>query len=464
MLKQKVYEGYWWLPDLPDHKIPGRVEIDDDQHVTLSTLGSLVEMATFEDAQLDTITGITEDGKYLTLLDCSNDSFRRSFPGIDKQNYRVRVLAVGIMLEASQNLPLKSLSFRCTDLEAWIGEDNFSIKHNQGLSEIDIKYCQPTQSKVNLPNGYKLKISFTNEGLSYYFPQTEVKIKEKAWITIEPPQEEDLDTLLQIINHLRNFLSLVVGQPVYLTQMIGTSELAKKRIDDQEYYESIEFCLSGLDQPTKKHKYINHSTKLLLPLNAIEEEVELILRAWFNCQETIKPSLNLYFGTLYEEIMNLERDFLFLAQAVETYHRRTSSETDFTEEKHEVRLQKILDSVPSEYKSWLEGKLKYSNELSLRKRIKILIDRFSDVLGNYIQRKHFTNKVVNTRNYLTHYDPELENSAAKGTADFLDLIYKLHTILEVCFLSELQLSDEKIAAVMEKKIQERQRIVEMNRK
>jgi len=71
---------------------------------------------------------------------------------------------------------------------------------------------------------------------------------------------------------------------------------------------------------------------------------------------------------------------------------------------------------------------------------------------------------VNTRNYLTHYDPELENSAAKGTADFLDLIYKLHTILEVCFLSELQLSDEKIATVMKRKIQERQQIVEMNRK
>jgi hypothetical protein len=162
--------------------------------------------------------------------------------------------------------------------------------------------------------------------------------------------------------------------------------------------------------------------------------------------------------------MTLEPDFLFLVQAVETYHRRTSDETDLPEEEHKVRLQQILDAVPSDYKSWLKEKLKYSNELNLRKRIKKIIDRFSDIFGNYIHRKSFTNKVVNTRNYLTHYDPELEDRTASDPIDFIDLIYKLRTILEVCFLNELQLSDEKIASVMERKIQERQEVIEKNHK
>jgi len=126
-------------------------------------------------------------------------------------------------------------------------------------------------------------------------------------------------------------------------------------------------------------------------------------------------------------------------------------------------LQKILESVPREYQDWLTDKLKYSNELNLRQRLKKIIDRFSNIFGDYIHRKKFTNKVVNTRNYLTHYNPELEDSAISEVPDLLELIYKLRTILEVCFLSELNLSDEKITKVIQPKIQERKQVVKMNR-
>jgi hypothetical protein len=124
MLEQKVYSGYWWLPDVPENKVPGDVTIDDDQNVTLSTLGSLVEMPLSINNDVErNITGVTQDG-FVTLLDCSCNNTTMSFLGIEKQNYRARVLAVGVRLEESQSLLLKSLSFKCTHLEEWVGRDN----------------------------------------------------------------------------------------------------------------------------------------------------------------------------------------------------------------------------------------------------------------------------------------------------------------------------------------------------
>jgi len=372
MLEQKVYSGYWWLPDFPDNKVPGEATIDDQQHVNLSIMGSLVERDSFHQVtgKIESITGITKEGKYVTLLDCFDNGFQINFPGIQQQHYRVRVLAVGVIFEASQNLLLKNLSFRCTYLDEWVGRDGFTTQINRDLAEIDIKYCKPNIVELNLVDNYKFKIdsSLKTHSLSLKRNQKEIKLTEQNWITIEPVEEENIYDLWQVVNHLCNFLSLVIGQPVSITQINAKSELAKENNGEDEYYKNIQVFLSGLDQP-KNNRSLKHPRNMLLPLSSIEGELKSILEAWFRCREVIKPTLDLYFYTFYESTIHLQRDFLFLAQAVETYHRRTSEETDLTEEEHEVRLQKILDSVPSEYNSWLEGKLKYSNELSLRRVI-----------------------------------------------------------------------------------------------
>lgn len=48
----------------------------------------------------------------------------------------------------------------------------------------------------------------------------------------------------------------------------------------------------------------------------------------------------------------------------------------------------------------------YSNEYSLRKRLYELFDKYNDTFTLFLKpedEKDFVNKVVNTRNYLTHY-------------------------------------------------------------
>jgi hypothetical protein len=79
--------------------------------------------------------------------------------------------------------------------------------------------------------------------------------------------------------------------------------------------------------------------------------------------------------------MYVDHKFLSLMQALETYHRRILGGNELSENHHNKRILEILTAVPDQYRQWLEEKLKYSNELSLRKRMKELLGRHSDVMS-----------------------------------------------------------------------------------
>jgi len=66
---------------------------------------------------------------------------------------------------------------------------------------------------------------------------------------------------------------------------------------------------------------------------------------------------------------------------------------ELPEEQHKKRIEEILKTVPYEYRSWLEEKLKYSNEKNLRKRLRELLDNFAELLYSFIPDKEsFINK------------------------------------------------------------------------
>ena len=94
-------------------------------------------------------------------------------------------------------------------------------------------------------------------------------------------------------------------------------------------------------------------------------------RNWFAKADWLDPVCALYFGTLYNPSRYLDLNFLSLVHAIEAYHRRGSDETDKPAGEHEARLKEILDAAPAAYRDWLGEKLRYSNELSLRRRLKL---------------------------------------------------------------------------------------------
>ena len=72
-----------------------------------------------------------------------------------------------------------------------------------------------------------------------------------------------------------------------------------------------------------------------------------------------------------------------------------------------------------------------------------LFSPFWDLYTIEGKTKGFIRKIVDTRNFLTHFDDELEKRAAKGR-DLYVLYMKLEALLQLHFLSLIGLEEQSI--------------------
>ena len=96
----------------------------------------------------------------------------------------------------------------------------------------------------------------------------------------------------------------------------------------------------------------------------------------------------------------------------------------------------------------MDSKLKYANEISLRKRLKRLIHPFGDLFGTSSEIKLFVQNTVDVRNYLTHYD-KAEESRTKHIIDnnLYDICLKLDALLQLQFLQFTGMDINRIRSI-----------------
>ena len=138
---------------------------------------------------------------------------------------------------------------------------------------------------------------------------------------------------------------------------------------------------------------------------SLSERPEFYLQNWFNLIEKFRPAYDLYFGTIYNPHLYLTHTFLSLAQAIESYHSKSRAE--------------------------------HMHRKTLRTRIEELFEKYGKLFTLFINNKDkFITKVVDTRNYYTHYDKHLEKRATK-VLELPFLSDKLRLMLIAILLKEI---------------------------
>ena len=155
----------------------------------------------------------------------------------------------------------------------------------------------------------------------------------------------------------------------------------------------------------------------------------------------------LYFSTKTDAQRYIDGKFLALAQGLETYHRRTSDEVWMDKSQYESLKQEIIENCPEEHRDWLSGRLEHGNEINLRKRLQAIVEPFKQYLDNSKERAKLLKKIVDTRNYLTHYNTELEKDAAEGR-DFWVICQKMEAIFSLHFLAVIGFTEEEIETIV----------------
>ncbi|WP_312388827.1 ApeA N-terminal domain 1-containing protein [Stutzerimonas nitrititolerans] len=440
--------GYFWLPEKEENKIPGILSIDDGGKIELEIVGHFDEglKPLSGDDNLSRIIGHVEKDGLVTLDDCFYTKKNFSFGGISKSKVVVHKALSGAAWDKDEKVVFNTFSFSVDCLDEWVGISGIDVDNDWDRRTATIRYDPPEKIRMELKNGMTLEICF-----AYTLPGspnlTEAKITQRAFFRLESENPRDLSDFTSIAFKITNLMCFAMDEIVSLKNVSATSsEMLRDGGNDKKYPVPISIYYQSIPFSEKIPKKTWH--EMLFNFGAIKTNAQQMFNNWLNAYEYLSPALGLYFSTKAGAQKYLDGKFLALAQGLETYHRRTSSETLMDKDSYEVLVSEVLEGCPAEHLDWLKGRLMHGNEINLGKRIKKIIEPFKDHLGTSAERSKLLRKIVDTRNYLTHYSESLHDKSAKGR-DLWVLCMKMEVIFNLHFLKVIGFADEEISRVVE---------------
>ncbi len=187
---------------------------------------------------------------------------------------------------------------------------------------------------------------------------------------------------------------------------------------------------------------------MLFRYQQIQDRAETIINNWIDAYDQFNPAFSLYFSVKTGSQKYLDGKFLALVQGLETYHRRKSDEKLMDELEFKELVENIVSKCPEERKKWLTGRLQHGNEINLRKRISRIIEPFKEFIGTNEERNKIITSIVDTRNYLTHYDESSKPNIASGI-DLFYLCLKMEAFFQLHFLQLLSFTPNEIKSILD---------------
>lgn len=439
------YQGYWWIPDEAEKKVPGTLKFSPDEGARLELLGSLNKRVADIGhwVEPDLILGLSAQGNPITLRECaetkSNITLGQGFP---TSSFRANTVFVGAHFLSPDDVVFDRLFVEYLHLDAWAGISGFEygIPDDHKTDPIMVTHTRPEPLTAAVGDEYEVTLSYTATLNTYSHPLTEATITQRPKLTIKVPEKKSLDYLLDIAYRIQHLLSFGMRSSVYPVAVWGETGAVGEADRVTINYRSIGRRSANEERP-KLHKMLFH-------LRDLPEGFGPTVKRWLERAEVLDPVYRLYLGTVYNPQSYIEQRFLNLVQSLEVYHRRVMASPELQPEEHENRVEEILAAVADHQRVWLTGKLEYSNEPSLSRRLKEITRRYpestSSVVGaNRKARESFIYKVVTTRNYLTHFDKSKEADATLG-GDLHWITQKLKLLIEICLLGEVGFEDGRI--------------------
>jgi hypothetical protein len=157
----------------------------------------------------------------------------------------------------------------------------------------------------------------------------------------------------------------------------------------------------------------------------------------------------LYFLAAYGHNNYIEGRFLALVQAVEAFHRRFADGVYvlpevFDQQVAPALIAAIPGGLDASLVESLKSRIRFGNEYSLRKRLRLLFREHEQALEKVVpDAERFIDPIVEQRNAFTPF-PEDQAQLRPNTEDWLRYNFVLRALLDFCFLKAMGLSDETV--------------------
>ncbi|AFY74241.1 hypothetical protein Syn7502_02233 [Synechococcus sp. PCC 7502] len=401
------YQGYWWLPQFPDHKVAGTLTGIKTGDLKLSLLGKLQETSIdfgIKSVTYPTILGIVH-GKLVSLGSCYVIGSRVSFPGFKTEILSVHIAFIGEHILNPEEAKLSKIILKFDYFDEWLCIPSIKTEHvvddeSGELLGYDFSYRTPKPINVDFEE-FNISI-FYGHNMMRTFPRN-IELKQYGTISLHSHEGMTLrEWNHKFIYPWQNFMTLATGELCHL-QTLGI--LKENEIIDV-------FFAKTKGDTSKNIKFFD----MFFTMRDVKDKFCDFLKNWLSISSQFDSVCNLFFSTKYTSSLYVEDQFLPIVQALESYHRRSE-------------------------------KFNHKKKFVLKERLHDIFDFVTEVVNPLVEdRNEFIKTVVNTRNHNTHFNNKPEDQFFRGR-DLFWATRILGYMLQACLLREIGFSNEETGSL-----------------
>jgi hypothetical protein len=414
-------QGLWYLPDASNHRIPGIFEFSGESAPRLALSSELAPRTTPEPDERDIILGQAASGHLLTLHGCRETERHITEHGTTV-SYEALVAFLGATFETPEAIQFQSMIVTLSDWETWALGTRGLEAHWLARDSYEIRYRRP--DPIPLLADPAVAIHFYSKLPA--LPSSTITVTETAFVRHEPASVKSWTEHTRLFDDVRTFLAFTIDSPVVVHDMSGTLDGPSGR----EGPPSVVHVLQRRLLPMARRRFPAPSA-LFLPTR--RDDLVDLMQAWIGLRSAVPEVVAAHEAVMYIADPKPEFAFLTYFQALEGLHRYAIGGFETEPDEHERRLVEVLEAIPT-HRDWLKNKLRWSNEVSARNRLRDLSKRLPRTIETYGSEARVVSEAVEVRNVLTHPSPGRlgpERARVEKLAQILKLILEGNLLIEM---------------------------------
>jgi hypothetical protein len=443
-MQPTIFKGIWWLPESPDDTIVGTLTFEKTDRVRLDAIGLFGNpMSSRERSGFYPIVyGRTTDSKDITLCRCIQTQSVWG-TGVSTIELSAELAFVGAHLESLEGASFARAYVALEHLPKWSGVSGLKqvITFNpggEGIARLAHEFSFPDAHPTSVGDW---ELRFVAAGRTQLDLHARAVIEQTVSVQLDFSKPIGFEELIdQRVRHIENLLALAVGRPtsiLELTVVCAGADASREQLQ-------VLLPQSAARVTTR----VVDAGKMVFTFADIAPQWPEPLRRLVAARDHLSSTMELYFAVVNSPGLYVEVQFLNLAQAIESLHRGKGSKGLLVEERFlEVRA-KIEEALKAPELGLSKGpreilcqRMKYWNEVSLRSRVKDILSDLRPTAHQVVgATSAFANRVVDTRNYLTHRDPTLRH-VVEDIPALIRLTRQLRFVVEQSLLRDIGLPD-----------------------
>lgn len=385
--------GTWWLPDAPQHPVPGILTMEGNDEPALRLIGGFDRrvfhraengglMSFGEVRPIDCLHGQSL-GRSISLLGCSIKSTKSGLLGPPlEQIILPAVVVVGATIDSAESKTIEAVEVCIENLTQWSGNSVFAgrieLSPEEGPTGRQTLEVEPVDKFECLVGSVRFGLKHRHSALRFTDEKARrtALVKEYAVLRIEFGAPVDLATCERYVADVQDLITLCVDSPCAILNEIVYVRTPSSDAEESPKLRRGDVFRRYIVSPDPEANAVE-SHEMLANLDMLP--FSDVIPRWFGLIEQVRSSVRMITGLSYIRSGYLETRLVTAVSAAEGLHRSLYAGEAMSSEDFD-RLRRIaLDGLDADQAQWVRERLR--NEPTLNYRLLDMASRVEKVLG-----------------------------------------------------------------------------------